>query len=222
MSVVFGGDAKQMDSGKGLVVSVSGDLPKDKVIACAKKAAEEEKEKLEVIEDGQFVQFKGEGESQWVHFSDGGVVFSPDSDKAYLQARVEGKEPVTANKEFMAQIEKVDTGGTMWAAVAGKEPLAGSDSPKGGYGSVRLDSGLKVDMTMAFASAEMATKTATETNQQMEGAKAMPQFAKFIEKVNVAAEGENVNVKVDLGEAEVKEILEMAKAQLPMLLGGGF
>ena len=223
--VVFGGDAKKMgDDPKGLVISVTGDLPKAKVIDCAKKVAAEEKEEVEVVEDGQFVQFKnpkGE-ESLWVHFSDGGVVIAPESDKAYLQARVEGKDPVTANKAFMDMIDKVDTGGTMWFAATGKESLGGADGPTAAFGAVSLAAGLKADIVATFKTAEEATKLATQANTQMEGAKAMPQVAKFVEKVKVGSEAADFKVNVDLSEADVKEMINMAKAQLPMLMGGGF
>jgi|GEM_PF-3656210 len=222
-NVVFGGDAKKMgDGGKGMVMSVTGDLPQAKVIECIKKVAAEEKEEVEVVEDGQYVNFKNPkgDESIWVHFSDGGVVIAPEADKAYLQARVEGKDPITSNKEFMAMIDKVDTGGTMWFAANGG--MEGADQPTGGHGSVRLDSGLKADIVATFKTAEEAGKMATQANTQMEGAKAMPQVAKFVDKVKVTSEAADLKVNIDLSDAEVKEIIAMAKAQLPMLMGGGF
>ncbi len=224
-SVVIGGDTANE---KNMVVAIKGNVPKAKVLECAKKMAEKEGEKIEIKEDGDLVGFSEDGgDTMWVAWlADGTIVTGggAENNPDWLKGVISGKDSITSNKEFMGLVNSTDSNASVWFAMqppADDNPFQGmptGEPPTALFASVDLKSGLKLDAGMRFKSADGAKALAEQANAAMGGMKSDPNVGKYIEKTKVSTSGNDLIVKIDLNQAEFDELMQQLQQQLPMLM----
>jgi len=202
-----------------VTVIVSG-LGREQVTNCAKAFAKKEGVKLDVTEEGKMSFFAGDGEKlgvAWINDSTA-LVVPEKADKAFLQARLDGKESLKSNAAFGAVLAKAKRTEPIWFAgsFADGSPAAKSfgsvgAAPKGVYGSVGLTGGLDIAMGLIFPDAKAATNTLNMAKPMMGMAKgSMGPAGALIDKVLLAVEGSDLTVKLKLSEADLKQLKDLA------------
>jgi hypothetical protein len=134
----------------------------------------------------------------------------------------------------MEILGKTDTSATLYAAVLspGTGDVAeglnrmsgGSEKVQAGWFSLNLGKTLDAAGGMRLASEAEAKAVADRMTKELEGAKANPSMGEYLKAVTVTTAGSEVTFKLALTEAQVDQLMEMAKQMLPMLgmmLGGG-
>ncbi|RMH44456.1 MAG: hypothetical protein D6689_02250 [Deltaproteobacteria bacterium] len=218
-SVVVGADPKD---DKSAVVVVKGDLDRAKILDCAKKVAAQDGETVDIEEDGKIVGIKADGKTHYLAWlDDHTIVTGPraENNKQALKDLIAAKDSITANKEFMALVNNTDPKATFWGAgYIPADAAGGGPRPKAVYGSVDMASGLKVDVVAQFETADDAKMTADQANQMMGMAKADPTMGKFVSKLSIAAADKDLQIKANFSDAEVGELIDLVKKQLPMMM----
>jgi hypothetical protein len=233
-SVIMGVSTSDEDAATIVVKTGTG---RDKMHECAQALAKADGKDLQVAKEGNISGFTEGGETMYIGFlDDKTMVISPkgEGDKTFVVDRLAGKEPLTGNAGMMDLLKNVDSkNSSIWMVAmppaGGDNPFAamagGGAAPTAMFASILLDSGLKIDAGVRYASPDDAKKTVEMANTMMGAAKQDPTMGKFVSKASLTANGNDVIFKLDLNEAEFTELMNVVKQQLgPMLMmmmGGG-
>jgi hypothetical protein len=228
------------DSGENdqTVVLIKGKFDSAKLEKCAAAMANQEGKKVTFKTEGKITEITTEGEEKKAYIGWAGsdsIVIVPkamEGDKAALEAVLAQKTSAKNNKELAPLIGQVNTGETMWGALAFTGKLGeqmgtgGGPKPKSAWGTIAHAKDLKINAGVRFANDKDAKDFSDELNKQFEGAKAglPPNYAEFANSVKIEQKGTDVLVNIALTEAQLdKLVAELAPylPMLPMMLGGG-
>ncbi len=205
-SLTVGGNTK---TGKPLV-KLEG-VAREAFKKCAGTA-----EDVELKEEGEFSVLTQAGKEMvlaWL--GDNTVVGGSGWSKPDLKARLTAEAGVDGNKALSEMLAKTDGGATIWFAFApagGKMPGRSPVDIKGVFGSVWLDSGVKVDLGARLGSEQEASDLVKQAKSQLPQAKAQFQaFATLIDKLDISSSGSDVRMKLDLSYTEVDDLIKAAK-----------
>lgn len=173
-------------------------------------------ENMELKEEGEFSVITEAGQEKvlaWVN--DNTFVGGPEWSKAELKKRLTADTGIDGNKALSDMVGKTDGGAAIWFAFApagGKMPGRAPVDVKGIYGSMWLDSGVKLDIGARLGSEKEAGDLVKQAKSQLPQAKAQFQaFAKLIDKLDISSSGSDVRVKLDLSYGEVDDLVKAAK-----------
>jgi hypothetical protein len=211
-----------MEPDENNMFMVLNGIDRDKGEKCLEMMAKEEGDELTLTRDGKFTKVESK-ETFWVGWIDDTTVVTggPKIDKAGLEARMAGKDGLDGNKEMMDLIGKTNQSASMWMAMQ-KPAGAQASVPmefSGVYATVDTKSGLSLNGGMLQADADTAAKTVETVKAQMTMAKqqaAAMQLDKFVDKLVVEASDAFVIMKLDLSDADVKELVEKLRPMLGM------
>ncbi len=197
---------------------------------CISSMAEKEGKKVTVEEEGAFTFVHADAKDENINIAWAGndtlIMVPEQDDKAYLQARLDGKDSLSANAAFTKAAGKANQAAPIWFAAAFKEgsPAAQGlgqmgSAPSGVFGSIGFTSGLELAVGVSFAD-EAAAKSTIEMIKPFIGmAKGQlgPNGA-LLDKLQLVAQGADMMMSMNLSEADLATLQALAG---PMMGGLG-
>jgi hypothetical protein len=222
-SVLVGGKPSDEDN---MVIVVRG-FSKAEMATCGEAMAKKEGTEFSITEEDGLTKMRSEGKDVYIAWLDPTTaVMSPSSDKAFVQARKDGKNGLDTNAAFMELLKNVDSGATVWVAAL---PAAGSDmdmsamapGAKGAFGSLRVTDGLAIDAGVRFDTADNAKSAHSMATAGLQQAKGMmpPQIQSVIDKTKIEAANTDVLVKLTLSSADLEALTSALGALVPGMMG---
>ena len=222
-SIVFGADPSS--NGKMVaVISVDG-VGKKENLECINKKAEEKGEKMfsEIKEeDGKVVVVNKDGDGKgWARDANTLVIAGKDWEGA-VKELMGGKGKSAMDGPLKDVIARTNTSKTVWGAGNIPEsmasgPIAGA---KNAAGSIDFSSGLGVDASVAFGSADDAKAKAEELQKQFDAMKGMAGSQGVPEgvtnSVKIEAKGDAVHVSAKASDDDVKKMSESVSKMMGM------
>jgi hypothetical protein len=215
--IVVGGNPDADGDDKNMVVVGMG-LERSQFESCAKKLATDG---TEVKIDGKFtILDRPEGEDDFVSMwpDDTTMVMSP------LSAEALDKLPkgLQGNAVITEMLRNVDTSGGLWLVVSDMDDMG--DEVNGAFGTLSFADGLKADVGVRMASADLAKQKVAEAQQQMKGM--MGQAGKAGEilqnKLTVKSNDKDILVQLNLTADELRSIMPLVQQMgMGMMMGGG-
>jgi hypothetical protein len=203
------------------IVVVKG-LTRGPLIECIKSIAKLEKAVLEVTEEGNFTTLKGgkEGETQGlVWIDDNTLLLVPGQvNKEYLQARLEGRDGLIGNADFIRTASKANQTAPIWFAgsfgpssKAAKGMAKMGSQPKALYGSVGFTDGIQLAVGVTFDNETAARQTLGQATAMIQMAKGpLKQLAGLVDKVQLSTEKSDLKVSLNMNKQEVDQLSNMA------------
>ncbi len=193
---------------------------------CAKKMSEKEGEKVKITEDGKFTVLTGDdGTTAVAWINDTTLIVVPKkNDKAYLQARLDGKDGLKGNTAFTATAAKAKQGAPIWFAgnfAEGSPAASGMGAmgaaPKGFYGSIGFSDGIDFALGMSFADAAAAEQTLGMAKSMLPMAKGpLGPAGDILDKLQLATKDADMTIGLKLTDADVEKL----KGAAGGILGG--
>ncbi|HLU68374.1 MAG TPA: hypothetical protein VKZ63_18950 [Kofleriaceae bacterium] len=223
-TVIFGGNPNGPQGGD--VVAVVKGFERSAMKSCGEKMAAKEGKQLAVVDEGNLSQYTVDGEVVWAAWlDDSTVVFAPNKDKAYVEARAKGEAGLTESAPIMALLKSVDTSAAIYlaadASVAG-QGAAMAPGAQGMFASLRLTDGLAIDAGVRFDTADNAknlTTMATTQLSQMKGS-LPPPFNSIAEKAVIKQVDKDLVVQLSLTGAELEQVGQAVSGMAGGMLGG--
>jgi hypothetical protein len=129
--------------------------------------------------------------------------------RAELEADAAGfaKANAADDKKLQEMISKVDRSKTLWfAGSANNTPIA--DKVGDMWGSIDIDGGMAMDVTVQVKDGEMATKVVEGLAQAKKMANSLPPDLKgVIEGIDVSRDGDHLHGKIKMTEAQIKSLM---------------
>jgi hypothetical protein len=213
------------------VVVVDG-VKRDVLGKCIQAMAKKEGDEVTVKDEGKLTIVTSSKEDEnvtigWIN--DSKMVMTPKkNDAAWVTERIEGKNSITGNKSFMAVADAAKQSQPFWfaakfadgsPAAKGLSEIAAGVAPMGIYGSFGFTTGLDIDLGVRFKTGEEATKLAEMAKTQIGAVKPMlGAAASIVDKLDLKAVGNDLQVKLSITEADIKTLEQVAG---PMLGGMG-
>lgn len=216
--IVAGGDPDAAGD-KGWVVVGTG-VERSKFESCAPKMV---KEGTEVKTDGKFTIIdKPEGEDDFIAmWPDDSTMVVSALPREELEGMAKGLQ---GNATITEMLRNVDTSGGLWMVVTDIEDTG--DDVDGAFGTLAFTDGLKLDLGVRMASAELAKQKVAEGQQQMQGALGQAGKAGEIleKKLSLKAADKDILVQLNLSTDELRSIIADPMVQqmgMMMMMGGG-
>jgi hypothetical protein len=213
-AIVAGGDPDNEDSG---VVVVGLGIERSKFESCAQKLATAGSE---VKSEGKFT-----------------IIDKPDTDDDFVSMwpddttmvggpltkdQLENLEMGLQNNAAMTDmLRNVDTSGGLWVVAGDMEDMG--DEVKGAFGTLSFASGLKADVGVRMASADLAKQKVSEAKQQIQAMSGQAGKAGEIiqKKLEVKANNADIIVQLNLTMEELTSIMPMMQQLgMAMMMGG--
>lgn len=215
--IVVGGDPDADGDQKKMVVVAMG-IERSQFESCAKKLATDG---TEVKTDGKFtVLDKPEGEDDFVSmWPDDNTMVVSALPAEELEAMPKGLQ---GNAVLTEMLRNVDTNGGLWLVVSDMEDMG--DEVNGAFGTLSFATGLKADVGVRMASADLAKQKVAEAQQQMQAAMGGAGKAGEIlkKKLSVKAADKDILVQLNLTADELASIVPLIQQMgMGMMMGGG-
>lgn len=196
------------DDQSKIFAAVKGNFDKAKIDSCT--------EKLGIQKDGAIEAEGGKLYTYWP--ANDMVIVSTVNDSEAIKKAIEGGN-VSQNDALMKMVNKVDSSATIWGAAlipaeaAGM--LGGMASPKSGYGSLSVDSGMSANIGVVFGNEEEAKNASMMLSMGLSTAKqqAAP-FKDILDAVSSEQSGDTIVVKVKLSAEQIESLSKMG-ASMP-------
>jgi len=203
------------------VTVVIGGVTRRELDECGQALAQAEGQQLQSTHDGDFTELVADGESVWLAWLDDHTfVTRGEMPKVELETRLRGDGNITGDAVIMGLIENVATDAGFWA-VAGKESgfVPAVDSM---YATADTTTGLKLDAGVHAPEPETVTNMADSAHRQMSIVKGLHPLGRYLERVEINTQGNDLYVKLDLSETEVVDIVRTAldDPMFKALIGG--
>jgi hypothetical protein len=226
---------------KKIVFLIKGKFDEPKVTKCLVAMSEkaDPPKKITAKTEGKVSSYTEEG-GKTVHIGWAAadtIVIVPaaaEGDKAALDAVLAGTTSAKNNQELAAVMSKVDTGHTIWAAMAVpaagklKDSMASASTegpqPKALWINLAYQKDLKLEIGARFANEAEAKQQVDKANKELESAKTNPDTGPYLKTVKAEAKGADAVFSLALEEKQVDELVAKLKDILPFLLmgmGGG-
>ena len=207
------------------VMIVNG-FAREQLTTCATAMAAKEGKKVEITEEGKFTFITHEDKKTTIAWVDGTtMLLVPNKDdKAYLEARIAGKDGLKGNAGFETAAGKAKQSAPIWFAgnfAAGSPAATGAGAmgaaPTGFYGSIGFTDGLDFDLGVTFADAKSAEETLNMAKPMLGMAKGqLGPAGDIVDNLKLATKGADMTVGLKLTEADIEKL----KALAGPMLGG--
>lgn len=213
--------------GGGEPVIIAKGLSRKPLVACIEKLVSQRKDELEVSEEGNFTIVKGkkDGESQTVIWLDDTTLLlvPGKADKAYLQARFDGKDNLAGNADILFPAAKANQSSPIWFAgkfgvssKAAKKMASMGSQPKALYGSVAFVDGVQFSLGVTFENEEGAKSTLGQVKAMMGVAKgSLGALAGLVDKTQLTTDGSDLKLSLNMNKDEVDQLSNMASMFAP-------
>lgn len=221
--VLFGSDVPLGGAPRNATVFVKG-FEKGPTLDCLKKvAAEKAAEGQSATIDGDYFEVLEGTEVKFraMYVDDSTILFVKQgetfADKAALTAAANAKEGegLTSSAAFVKLLDEVKTGSSLFFVLnGGAAALAQSPLPfkmKAIFGSVNVSGDLNGDLRVRMEDGDAASAMVGLFKMGTEEIKKQPQ-GKFLDSVKVSAKGSDVVATFKFSQAQLDEMLEMAKS----------
>jgi hypothetical protein len=209
---------------EGLILVGLKGTNQDRLLACASKMAAKHGHPGKITAKktgGGIVEYSLPGEADkfyaaWIK-TDVVAIATNGHDRAALAKMIAGKGLAG---DLSAAVGKVNTGASVWFAMAKAQPLPTGGVMKSAYGSVDLTAAIMIDGHVVVGSAADAKKLADMANgqiAQMSG-QLPPKMAAIVKNIKIAAAGDEFRVAATLSQADIQAIIGMVGQ---MFMGGG-
>ncbi len=211
---------------KGVERSVAG--------KCIVAMAESEGKKVTVTQEGPITIVKPEEEGKdgmligWVDDATA-IIVKGDTDKDSVLARIAGKDGLDSNAGLMAMVGKAKQGAPIWFAAKFKagskaatqiKGMAEGKEISGVFGGVGFEKGIEIALGAEFANEADVTASKAKLDQIIPMGKMMAgPAAPLLDKVKIAASGKDLTINIDLSEADLTILTQMAGPMLGGMMG---
>jgi hypothetical protein len=225
-TVMFGGTTAE----DRLVVVVHG-FSRDEIRTCGEGMAAKKEEEFTATDEGQFSHYKVGDEELWVAWvGDRTMLTGPraETDKAWLEARVAGKDGLAADSGLAQLVESsVDRGAGVWFGMIPSDdsPLGAGmamtgSQPEAMYGWVAPSDGLAITAGVRFPSAEQAAEVLAQAQTMLQMVKLQAgDLGKFVDKAQMSTNDADMVVSISLSEPELTELVDSVGAMFGGMFG---
>ena len=211
---------------KGIERSVAG--------KCIVAIAESEGEKVTVTEEGPITIAKPEKDGKdgmligWIDDTTA-IVVKGDTDKDSVLARIAGKDGLSGNAGLMTMVGKAKQGAPIWFAANFKEGskaakqiqgMAEGKAIAGVFGGIGFEKGIEIALGAEFANEADVTAAKAKIDGILPMGKMMAgPAAPLLDKVKIAVSGKDLTINIDLTEADLTILTQMAGPLLGGMMG---
>tara|TARA_R110002096_G_scaffold433381_2_gene651988 strand:- start:29681 stop:30712 length:1032 start_codon:yes stop_codon:yes gene_type:complete len=200
------------------VMIVNG-FAREQLTTCATAMAAKEGKQVEITEEGKFTIVSHEGKTTTIAWVDATTMLlvPKKDDKAYLEARMAGKDGLKGNAGFETAAGKANQSAPIWFAgnfAAGSPAGRGvgmGAAPKGFYGSLGFADGLDFNLGVTFADAKSAEETLNMAKPLLSiGKSKLGPAADIVDNLKLATNGADMTVGLKLTEADIAKLKTLA------------
>lgn len=220
------------DNDKEPVIIVRG-IERSVASKCIVAMAENEGEKVAVSQDGALTIVKAEKEedSQMIAWVDDktAIMVPKKMDKDYLAARIAGTDGLSGNKDLMAIVGKAKRDAPIWfagkfkdgsKAAEGIKGMAEGKAIAGVFGGIGFEKGIEIALGAEFVNEADVAGAKAKIDQLLPMGKMMAgPAAPLLDKIKIAAAGKDLTINIDLSEADLATLTQLAGPMLGGMMG---
>ncbi len=187
---------------------VASGLSRDTFATCLRRMAAAEGRTVDIHDDGHISRVKQGSDTVWMGWSNTvTAVTGMELDRAAIEERLAGKNPLSGNKGMMALVDRVATEAGFWMVIDLRQQGGGMPGiPMEVFATVEFHHGLGVRGGMGMRSPSDATLLDSRIGQWIQSLKS-GDSSRFLARLRHRVAGSEIVIELDLDETELSELI---------------